>query len=75
MHQLFAALFAILISFCHHSPASQTPENTLAYESAKPTPVLSFPAREDLARNTSEASYAGSECLSCQTMTVSYIAR
>ncbi len=75
MHQFFVTLFAMLLSISHHSAISHPPQDTFAYESAKPTPVLSFPVREDLVRNNSEASYAGSECLSCQTTTVSYTAR
>ena len=68
-------MFAILMAFCHHSALSRSPDATFAYQQSRPTPVLSFPDRGDLARGATEASYAGSACLSCRTMTVSYTAR
>ena len=75
MHQFFATLFAMLLSLCHHSALSRAPEPSFAYGNARPSPVLSFPDREDLARGATEASYAVSGCLSCTAMNVSYTAR
>ncbi len=75
MPHLFAALLSVLLSFCHHATASHSLEATNVYDSTKPNPVLSFPNRQDLARTASEPGYAGSACLSCQTTSVSFIAR
>ncbi len=75
VHQLFAALLSVLLSFCHHSAASHSLVATNVYDNARPNPTLSFPDRQDLARTAAVHGYAGSACLSCRTMSVSFIAR
>lgn len=75
MHQLFATLFAVLLSFCHHSAGSRSMEASVRYNVDRPTPVLSFPGRQELARTVSYGGYAGSACSSCQSMNVSYSVR
>ena len=75
MHQLLSALFAILLTFCHHNGASRSTEATVTYYGNRPTPMLSFPGREELAHGSQYGSYAGSECPSCRTMDVAYTAR
>lgn len=75
VHQLFAALLSLLLSFGHHSAASHPLEASITYDHAKPNPALTFPDRQDLDRTASVPDYAGSACLSCRTMSVSFIAR
>ena len=75
MHSLLTALFAMLFSFCHHSTFASSPEADFASGNGRPSPVLSFPGRGELTRGSALASYAGSECLSCGTMNVSFTVR
>ncbi len=75
LHQLFAALVTILLSFCHHSVASRSLVATNTYGNYRPSPALTFPDRQDLARTASAPGYAESTCLSCRTMSVSFITR
>lgn len=75
MHSLFALLFSALLSFCHHSSAARAPEASFASDSFRPTPVLSFSTHNDMTRANPLSSYAGAECLSCRTTTVSFIVR
>lgn len=75
MHQLLATLFAVLLSFGHHAAGSHPLEANNSYNLARPTPVLSFPGRQDRARNVADASYAGSACNSCQLTRASFSVR
>ena len=75
MHQLFSALVSIFLSFCHHSAGARPLEATNLYDSTRPASTFSFPDRHELTRNTNESGYAGSACLSCGTMTVSFTTR
>lgn len=75
MHQLLATLFAVLLSFGHHAAGSRSMEASVTYGAVRPTPVLSFPDRQELARTVSYASYAGSACPSCQVTNAAYVAR
>ena len=75
MHSLFAALFAMLLSFCHHSALATNHNTAFAYGNSRPTPAFSFPDHRALAHGPAEASYAGSECFSCGTMNVSFTVR
>ena len=75
MHQLFVTLFAVLLSFAHHSAGSRSMEASVTYNVAKPSRVLSFPGRQQFARTVSYPSYAGSACSSCQLTTTSFSAR
>ena len=75
MHQLFATLFAVLLSFGHHTAGSRSLEASVSYDTAKPTPVLSFPDRHDRAQGVSYAGYAGSQCSSCQMTNTSFNVR
>lgn len=75
MHSILATFFAVLLSFCHHSPNSHAMEASVSYNVDHPTRVLSFPGRQELARTVSYGGYAGSACSSCQSMNVSYSVR
>lgn len=75
VHQLFAAFFTVLLSFCHHSASARPMEASNSYNALRPSPTFSFPARQELARTTSDTGYAGPACLSCGTMSVSFTAR
>jgi hypothetical protein len=77
MHQFLVSLFAMLMSLCQHTAISRPVQADVLLQNATPTRALSFPDRRELARtlSDSEPSYAGSACLSCQRMNVSFTAR
>jgi hypothetical protein len=79
MHQLLLILFSFFLSLNHH-PSSRTLQAQDAFQAPQPGSSLYFPDRHELARvaaepTASDSGYAGSECLSCQRMNVSYSAR
>ncbi len=64
MHQIFAAFFALLISFGHAAPAPHS-------EAFQPAQAELFaleyaPSRQELAQAALANRYAGSVCLSCR---------
>jgi hypothetical protein len=75
MHQFFVSLFSLFLSLCAHSAASRPVQAEASLRFVTPTPALTFPDRRELARVSSEASYADTACLSCQRMNVSFTAR
>ena len=75
MRTFLAAFFALLFSFGHHAASARTAEASLQFETPRPSAVLSFPDRQDLARTGGSASYAGAACLSCRTTNASFVMR
>ena len=73
MHQFFATLFSLFAAFTQHTSLAARPVEAAQLTAAQTRSFVSssamiLPNRYQLARESSGASYAETECVSCRRM-------
>ncbi len=75
MHQFFVTLVSMLLSCCHGGITHRA-VSTATYADARTGSTMILPDRRALARRVGDGVYyAGSACVSCRRMEVSYSVR